>query len=327
MGIEQGTPVVNSSADLPLHKDLIDLRLPRAFRAWTDFQIKHIQQIAGIGTLKLEEIVSLGDELSASISQAIGINAIEPTSHISRDKIIRLASSISGKGNRIIFMRHGEQSSPEWIFSIPNPGLRKIRMMQNPFNEEDLLTNRGLVDVFTTAFILLYVKETAGRKVRVLSSENKRAVEVAEIISTIIPDATYAKSEGLSCITYRDERDDPPVSLEDILADLPSGFMPWEPTLVDKLCKDTKGGVKQSAVIVGTISDLMTLGTDGEGNELYVVLTHNQQLAEVLREVGKLDDPAMRFPELTMLVLGDINDCLVLEGGILTKQEVMEAIV
>lgn len=41
MGIEQGTPVAGFTIDLPHNIDLPDLRLPRAFRAWTDFKTKH----------------------------------------------------------------------------------------------------------------------------------------------------------------------------------------------------------------------------------------------------------------------------------------------
>lgn len=327
MGIEQGTPVAGSSIDLLHNIDLPDLRLPKAFKAWIEFQIKHTQQIAGIGTLKLEEIVSLGDELSTSISQAIGINAVDPTSHISQDKIIRLASSISGKGNRIIFMRHGEQSPPEWVFSIPNPGLRKIRMMQNPFNRDDLLTNQGLVNVFVTAFGLFYVTQATGKNLHVLSSENSRAREVAEVVCAVVPNTTFSTHEGLTSIIYKDERDDPPADVEELLREIPTGFMPWDPQLIDKWSKAAKNSVKPSEAITQTIKDLIQRGTEAEGADLFLVLTHTQQLAEVLRLRGRLEDPSIRFSELTMFVLGDINDCLVLERGVLPKKEVMEAIV
>lgn len=51
MGVEQDTKVSGSKIDLLPDTDLPDLRLPRAFRVWTDFQIKH--------THKAQEIISM----------------------------------------------------------------------------------------------------------------------------------------------------------------------------------------------------------------------------------------------------------------------------
>lgn len=284
-----------------------DLRLPRAFKAWTDFKTDHLQQIGRIGTLPLVEVVSLADTLSIS-------------THIDKEKVAQLKEFISGDGNRIVFMRHGEHGSPEWISSIPDPALRKIRMMQNPLNREDSLTNKGLVDVFGTAFILLYIQEVIGKKVSVLSSENRRAKEAAEIIATVIPNTTFSTQEGLNCIIYRDENDNPPVTLEQLLEDLPSGTMPWNFELVDKWCRATRSGVKQSEAIVKTVEDLVKRGTLQEGNDLFVVLTHTQQLAEVLREVDKLQNPDIRFPELTMIAVRNASDLIIFPRGVLSKE-------
>lgn len=325
MGIEQGTSVLDSSVKLPLNTDLIDPRLPRAFKSWTTFRTDYDQQITRIGALSLEEVASLADTLSSSISQAISIeNGDDPTICISKEKVTKLNNFISGDGDRIVFMRHGEQSSPEWISSISDPVLRKIRMMQDPFNHEDLLTNKGLVDVFTTAFILLYVKEVTGRQIHVLSSEHNRALEVAEIISVVIPDSTCTTSEGLSCITYRDERDEPPVDMDELLKDIPAGFMPWDSRLVDKWCKTTPSGIRQSEAIINTVKDLVKNGTKKKGNDLFIVLTHSQQLAEVLRKVDRLQNPSIRFPELTMLAINASRNLLILDRGVLTEDPTIQ---
>lgn len=319
MGIEQGKPVVGSSIDLPSNIDLPDLRLPRAFKAWATFRQNHAQ-IAGLGALPVEEVVALGDKLATSISRAIGIESLGEFRGISKSKIGKVTEFVSGKGSKVIFMRHGEQSPPEWVFSIPQPALRRVRMLQNPFNTEDLLTNGAFVDAFLTAFSLFYITKITGKNLRVLTSENLRAKEPAEIISTVIPDSTFTVQLGLNSITYRDETDKPPVSVEDLLDDLPSGFMPWEPKLVDKLCKDSKDGIKRSEVIMQTIDGLVSLGTQKEGDDLYVVLTHSQQLAEVLRFVGKLPDSSVRFPELTMIAMNNPSEALILNNGVLREE-------
>lgn len=317
MGIEQDKPVADSSIELPHNIDLPDLRLPRAFTAWTNFKTNHQPQITAIGILPLEQVIALGDELSISVSQAIGMESVtDQPRGIDKEKILVLSKYFSGGGNRTVFMRHGEQSPPEWVYSIPNPALRKIRMMQNPFNREDLLTNGGLVEVFLSALSLLYLKDSTGRKVHILSSENSRAKEVGEIFSTVIPDATFFIHEGLSCIIYRDERDQPPVNIEDLLTKLPSGMMPWDPNLVDRWCKRTRSGLRQSQMITNTVKDLVE-ANKGEGNSLYMVLTHTQQLAEVLRLVGRLEDPFIRFPELSMIVLRNRGDLIILPKSVI----------
>lgn len=196
MGIEQEAPVAGSIIDLPPNIDLPDLRLPRAFRVWTDFRLIHFQQVASIGSLQ------------------------------------------------------------------------------------------------------------------------PRAV--AEIFQAIIPDSTLVIHDGLNCITYKDENDQPPTLAEELLKALPLGIMPWEPELVDRWCKAAKNGTKQSAAITEEIEGLVNLGI-GQGNDLFLVLTHNQQLAEVLRVAGELQNPNIRFPELTMIVEGDRNNLTIFPRGVLSE--------
>ncbi|MBI2597464.1 hypothetical protein HYW41_04870 [Candidatus Daviesbacteria bacterium] len=315
MGTERGTPVLNSDIYLS-SLDLPDLRLPRVFQAWTDFRIAHQQRFTALETLAPAELTWLTVELSRSMSRTLGTEVV---SSVSNQKVAQLVDAVSGNGNRIIFMRHGEQSSPERVCSISDPRLRKIRMMQDPFNKEDLLTNKGLVDVFVTAFSLLYVTETTGKRLNVLSSENLRAKEVAGVVARVIPSTTFATNEGLNCITYRDERDVPPATIEGLLEDLPAGFMPWNPALIDKWCKKTRSGIRPSEAIIRTIAALMRLGTKIDGDELFLVSTHNQQLAEALRLKARLENPFMRFPELTMIVVRDKNDLTIFPRGVLSQ--------
>lgn len=100
---------------------------------------------------------------------------------------------------------------------------------------------------------------------------------------------------------------------------LPLGVMPWEPELVDRWCKTTKKGIKQSAAITEEIEGLINLGI-GQGNDLFLALTHSQQLAEVLRVEGKLQDPNIRFPELTMIAVGDGSNLTIFPKGVLFEE-------
>lgn len=320
MGVEQVTPEVVFSTDVPPNIDLPDLRLPRAFRVWKDFSLRHESQIAVLGTQPLERVVFLGNELSSSVSQALGVAAATHPRQISEEKMRLLLGAVSGEGNRVVFMRHGEQSPPEWVSSIPDPGLRKIRMMQSPFNRTDLLTNTGLLDAFATALGLLYVQQASGKEVSLLSSENMRAQEVAKIVSTVTG-SSFSTLEGLSCITYQDEESVPAMTTDELLDYLPSGTIPWDPNLVDRLCKRTGSGLRQSELIINTVTDLVGNFTEkAGGSNLQIVLTHTQQLAEVLRQRSNLQDPMIRFPELTMLALEE-SGARILPWGILAEKE------
>lgn len=316
MGKEQGTFVSGSIIDLPPVAGLTDPRLPRAFRGWTQFCQDHSQQIGRIGMMHPSEVISLAEELAITVGKTVGIDAEGYRLNLGEQKIVKLTDIISGEGNRVIFMRHAEQSPPEWISSLSDPVLRKIRMMQDPFNRQDLVANNGLIDVFVTALVLLHARDATGRRTRIFSSENLRAKEAAYIISVVIPGSGLATLEGLNCITYKNEMDQPPLTDEELLADLPSGMMPWNPHLVDKLCKRPKSGMSQSETIISTISGLFDYGDRKNGNKLTIVLTHNQQIAEVLREAGKLDDPSVRFSELTMLVIKN-NNLTIFPRGVL----------
>lgn len=321
MGREQDTLVSGSIINLPPLVDLHDPRLPGAFKGWTDFSLNHARQLSGIGIMKPRQVVDLAQEFSGTISKAIGVG-IERSglASISEDKLVQLTNIVSGTGNRVIFMRHGEQSPPEWISSLANPALQKIRMMRDLFNRQDFLTNNGLIDVFVTALALLHVQTSTGKRTRIYSSENIRAKKTAYIISTVISGSTVSTLEGLNCVTYKDEVDQPPVTEEDLLTDLPLGTMPWSPQLVDKLCKRPKSGMSQSEAIINTIGGLVEYADRKNGNKLAIVVTHNQQVAEVLREAGKLEDSAVRFPELTMLIAQNKNDLFVLEKGVLSER-------
>lgn len=321
MGREQDTLISGSIINLPPLADLHDPRLPRAFKGWTEFSLNHAQQLSEIGIMKPRQVVDLAQEFSSTISKAIGVG-IERSglASISENKLVQLTDIVSGTGNRVIFMRHGEQSPPEWISSLTNPVLKKIRMMRDPFNRQDLLTNNGLVDVFVTALALLHVQVLTGRRTRIFSSENVRAKEAAYIISVVIPGSVVSPLEGLNCIIYKDEIDHPPVTEEDLMNDLPLGTMPWNPQLVDKLCKSPKSGMSQSEAIINTIGGLVEYADRKNGNKLAIVVTHNQQIAEVLKQVGKLEDPSIRFPELTMVVLNNTG-LAILPRGVLGRTD------
>ncbi|MEK7617481.1 MAG: hypothetical protein AAB414_05540 [Patescibacteria group bacterium] len=320
MGKEQGSLVPEPIIDLPPYRDLIDLRVPRAFRVWRSFRERHESEIESIGVLTPERVAILSNELATSVGHVIG-NRNENADPVDATKLTQLQNLIAPPGRKIVFMRHGEQDPPEWIASIEDPAVRKVRMMQNPFNKQDCLTNKGFVNVFATVLSLYYLVESTGKKLRIFSSENRRAEEVAGIMSYLIPNSTFSIEEGLDSISYRDENDDPPATLEQILEDLPSGNMPWIPQLVDKWSK-RPSDENQSVLIAKAVAELMAMAaTEGRGSDLTVVLTHSQQLAETLRYEGVLENPHIRFPELTMIAAVKAGKPDIFPAGVLEEND------
>lgn len=321
MGIEQGILVPSSNFELSPNIDFPDPRLSKTFKAWDRFKLTHPRQVASLGTLPIRHVALLAAELSKTISEAVGLSRPGTGVGVALDfkKISDLCQFLNAEGDRVMFMRHGEQNPPGRIASIEDPVIRKIRMMQNPFNSDDSLTNRGFVDVFATAFGLLYLAQATQRNVQVVSSENRRAREVGEIVVNMIPGSTFSVAEGLDSISYKDENDKPPVSLEQLMADLPTGHMPWIPEIVDRLCRVPQRGGKQSDLIIQTIADLLSLGSSPKGRNLLIALTHSQQIAEVSRVTNASHDLSARYPELSMVTVDEGNMVQVFPKGILVE--------
>ncbi|KKS03827.1 hypothetical protein A2W45_02335 [Candidatus Curtissbacteria bacterium RIFCSPHIGHO2_12_41_11] len=301
--------------------ELLDLRLYSAFNALREFKDRNVLDLLHLGELDATKAASLANELAISIFQSLKIEPNGQTpDQVKPEKIEQLTSATQSLGNKLIVIRHAEQSPPEWVFTIPRADLRKIRMMQNPFNRMDLITNKSLAEVFATGFILCYLSARTGKDIKIFSSENARAFEIARVIKQMAPNSTIVIDEGLTCITYKDEGDDPCVTVEQILADVPSGFMPWEPKLIDKLCKPTRNGQRPSKTIEDSISYLYNQKDDPTGNSLFIALTHSQQLSEVLNKAKELADPSTRLPEMSMIAIG-CDNFLILERGVLGETE------
>lgn len=306
MGFEHVASSVYIDTSLLPNTDLTDPRIPRAFNSWLRFKQANSGQILNISQLTTDQVSDMGQALSGSIEEAVGLARVGTGKGIAlsrRNLGAVLEYLAADQKTKTVFMRHGEQSPPEWISTIEDPTIRKIRMMQNPFNKDDCLTNRGFVDVFATAFGLLYLQQASGRNLHILSSKNRRAQEVAGVISNMVPQATFTSLEGLDSISYKDETDDPAFTLEHLIDQLPpGGHMPWDPELVNRLCKPVRSGQQCAEVIVETVEALLH-SSDQPDNDLFLALTHSQQLAEVLRVRRNLPDPTIRYPELTMIAV------------------------
>ena len=313
---ERGIFQTHASDTFPT--EVLDLRVFRASRVFQEFTLRNREDLSRLGQLDATQAANLANELALSVFQSLNLEKQDQSlpDQVNPEKVEQLTQVVQGDGTRLVVIRHAEQSPPEFIYSIPRTDLRKIRMMQNPFNQQDLITNKSFAESYATSLIIAYVAQRTGKEVRIYSSENMRALEIAKLISQMTQGA-IAVDEGLSCITYKDEHDNPSVTLEQILAEIPSGFMPWNPELVDKLCKPTKSGGKPSEAIIRSLQNLFNQKSD-DSNVLIVALTHSQQMAEALSLAGLLTDHTVRLSELSMVALGGVQDHI-FERGILRE--------
>lgn len=285
--------------------DLSDLRLRPAVQVWEDFRNTNIETILNIGKLNSKEVASLAKKVTAQIEEAIGMARPGQGmgSELSPSKLDAAKSYLEIPGDRIIFMRHGEQSPYQWISDYTDLTVRKIRMMQNPYNSNDPLTNRGFIDVFATAVGMLHLQRASGRVVTVLSSGYRRADEVGRIITEVVPGTAFGHNEGLESISYKSEQDDPSMTLARLYRELPpGGHMPWDPALVERYCRRTATGGSPSEAVKQVVANILR-GENSDGNRLTIAVTHSQQIAEVLRVKGVMPNPSVRFSELTMIAI------------------------
>lgn len=297
--IQKRNPIFHPPADLS------DLRLRPAVQVWEDFRNSNIETILNIGNLSSNEVGSLARRVTSQIEEAIGMarpgNGVG--SELSASKLDAARDYLDIPGDRTIFMRHGEQSPYQWISEYSDPTVRKIRMMQNPYNSADPLTNRGFIDVFATAVGLLHLQKASGRVLTILSSGYRRADEVGRIITEVVPGTSFAHKPGLESISYKSEQDDPTMTLERLYRELPQGgHMPWEPALVEKYCRRTSLGGSPSQAVKGVVAEIIS-DEKPKGNQLTIAVTHSQQIAEVLRIRGVMPNTSIRFPELSMIAI------------------------
>ena len=180
---ERGIFQTHASDTFPT--EVLDLRVFRASRVFQEFTLRNREDLSRLGQLDATQAANLANELALSVFQSLNLEKQDQSlpDQVNPEKVEQLTQVVQGDGTRLVVIRHAEQSPPEFIYSIPRTDLRKIRMMQNPFNQQDLITNKSFAESYATSLIIAYVAQRTGKEVRIYSSENMRALEIAKLIS------------------------------------------------------------------------------------------------------------------------------------------------
>lgn len=176
---------------------------------YNDLQ-KHVAEVLGIPDTKLREITQVGVELLDS-------TAVLP-------------------GGLAIIFRHGEQKhdepAREFDDGVSPEARKKIRMMQQPFNKDDLLTDKSIAETIGTAAAIQDALSRAGRTVEEIeSSSNARALSVAWLMSRMLS-VPVKPVRALDCIDY--PSDLPDVQIQEQLRST-KGAIGWDRDDVDRI--------------------------------------------------------------------------------------------
>ncbi|MBI2036202.1 histidine phosphatase family protein [Candidatus Microgenomates bacterium] len=198
----------------------------------------------------------------------------------------RLEEVFQSNGPHVAFMRHGTQFSD-------NPD--KIAMMRLPNNMTEPLTTQSLIQAAATAVAITEIARKTGKKIRVVSSENRRALQTAAVIAGVAKEITpvnFEVDQRLNCINY------PPLDemVEEELRKYldAGGSLPWREDVVDAVC-----GEDTYQRITTNMRQVLD-GSLGKGSDIItIIVTHTQQTQAVDtifgEEPGRLRELGMRI--------------------------------
>ena len=200
---------------------------------------------------------------------------------IDTKKVEILTQLAEDNSSLVIFMRHGVQI---------NDRENKIHMMQLPQNQTDGVTNASLRKTKAIAHAISHITDETQKRLLLYSSKTMRAVEIAQVVSTITK-SPIIFDENLSSVNYRKDLSDK--EIEKILENN-QGLLPWNEKIVDTVCESGKGTYKNISQHVAIILEKYFLP-----NTITFIITHTQQInaASILARLQPF-----RLPQLGMIV-------------------------
>lgn len=282
--------------ELPSRLDVLDrvfaaderigsaIAVARNVRPWLEFDTVFLAQIA-------EDFLT-----QAKISSLDAKRIIDKSAIVSLANILSLRQALAGEGPSVIVMRHGTQHSDL---------ASKLDLMRQPQNQTDPLTTASAAQAVVTGVILATIAERSGKRIRVVSSENTRALQTGAIVAGI-SGGSLVIDNRLTCLDY------PPVSevsndaLLDRLGRENNGAVVWKEEIVDNVFG--QGTYKRAT---RDMADILTQHLLKEGDEIVVVVTHTQQTNAC--DVYAGDEP-LRLRELGMRVFTSEKQVLFSNG-------------
>lgn len=236
----------------------------------------------------------------AGVSDRDAERIIKESALVHMDSVLDLQQLLVGEGPRVIVMRHGTQHSDL---------ASKLDLMRQPQNQTDPLTTPSAAQAVVTGVILATIAEKAGKRIRVVSSENTRAIQTGAIVAGS-SSGSLVIDKRLTCLDY------PPVSevsddaLLDRLGRENNGAVIWKEGIVENVFG--YGAYKR---VTRDMADILVQYLLSDASEIVVVVTHTQQTnaCDVYAE-----DKPLRLRELGMRVFTTERQVL-LPNGVFIK--------
>lgn len=220
----------------------------------SQFEVERIARLANIVQLKANH--------GGLREQATMLREVDP------QPVANALEALTGEGGRVVMMRHGGQTVNPQV-ALMSDDLKKIRMMQLPFNMFDPLSAHSRAEAFGTAIPLRVAQERTGKTLEIRTSENARALQLAVLIARIANAGSFLIDRRLTCVNYRSIG----VSDEQLLQWLAEskGSLPWKPEIVNRVC-----GEGTFEKIVRDVDRVITEGI-ANPNKIVLCITHTQQ--------------------------------------------------
>lgn len=252
--------------------------------------------LSGASTLNADFLLEVEQDAAKAIvvfpDEAAGLVR---TSEIHPQSLIDLEQALAGDGPRVIIMRHGTQFSD----------MPKIDMMRLPHNMTEPLTDISMAQAVATAVTLSVIAGKLEKPIRVISSENKRALQTAALIAGITG-AQFVIDKRLNCVNYPPKKEVSDEELSQLLGPENKGALLWQKEIVDRVC-----GPGTFERISRDMPRLLARLLLQDNNSITIVITHTQQTqaADVLAE----DEP-VRLRELGVRLFSPSGSVLVPNG-------------
>lgn len=238
--------------------------------------------------LGLEDVIALAEQVNQSVHESLPNANLVPRS-IDSETVLGLADIVGSSKGGLIIMRHGVQSIPDQERQQLVDPLRKIRLMQMPYNYDDPATAQSVAEASSLAIILMHMSKVNDISVEIKTSANRRAAEIGAVLS-VSNQFNVSVDDRLTCVNYPTDKTDEELDL--LLGSENKGALTWERQRIDGVCGE---GTYDS--ISANIRSLINEYRDKP--QLTVCVTHTPQTnaSDILAH-----DTPVRMPELGMRI-------------------------
>lgn len=234
------------------------------------------------------------------------------------EKGAQLLDALTDPSAKVVFSRHGIQVLNPLAQQASGSERKMVMMFEGP-NRTDPITLDSFIEAAGVAVYYAAAERKTGRKFRISSSLNRRALLVAAIFGAAIARDPVMWDPRLDCLNYPSL---PSEELNEMLGVQNNGSLPWMMDNVDLI-----GGKGTYGRIITDVKELIEEGFQTEGVQIYI--THTQQTNAL--DLQHCGEAPSRWAELGCRVLFSDGRSLLMDKGILqdplsTTKQLLEVV-